>query len=123
MKTVDTSVDAALDAILARRTAEVGSLARTLRELVRGTVPKAQEVIYHSALCYGMSERRSSLKVYISFHTSHVNLGFYRGAGLPDGDGLLEGDGKQMRHIKIKGPRDVKRRPFQKLVKASLAQE
>jgi len=55
-------------------------------------VPNAFDVIYHGALCHGTTGRRSTLKVYISFHTSHLNLGFYFGASLPDKDGLLEGE-------------------------------
>lgn len=39
---------------------------------------------------------------YVAVYSSHVNLGFYSGAELPDPDGLLEGTGKFMRHIKLK---------------------
>jgi hypothetical protein len=46
-------------------------------------VPNAFEVIYHGALCYGTDVRLSTLRVYISFHTSHVNVDFYFGATLP----------------------------------------
>jgi hypothetical protein len=39
---------------------------------------------------------------YIGVQKSHVNLGFYYGAILPDPDGLLEGRGKKLRHLKIR---------------------
>ena len=39
---------------------------------------------------------------YIAVQASHVNLGFYHGASLLDPDGLLEGTGKQLRHVKIR---------------------
>ncbi|MCE7990618.1 MAG: DUF1801 domain-containing protein [Roseivirga sp.] len=39
---------------------------------------------------------------YINVFTSHVNLGFFYGAYLPDPTGLLEGSGKHMRHIKLR---------------------
>jgi len=68
-----------------------------------------------------MSGKRSDLQVYISFHSAHVNLGFYRGAGLPDPAGLLVGDGKQMRHIKVRSASDVKMAAFQKLIRAALS--
>lgn len=115
--------DEKVDGLLSHRTVEVKALTRTLRDVVREAVPQAFEVIYHGALCYGSSARRSSLKVYISSHTSHVNLGFYFGATLSDKDGLLEGEGKQMRHIKIGREEDIKRRPLQRLVKAALKQD
>ena len=38
----------------------------------------------------------------IAVQASHVNLGFYRGASLPDPAGLLEGTGKNLRHVKLR---------------------
>ena len=38
---------------------------------------------------------------YVNVYTSHVNVGFFYGADLPDPTGLLEGAGKSMRHIKL----------------------
>src|SRR6185312_15678878 len=37
---------------------------------------------------------------YIAVQSSHINLGFYHGASLADPTGLLEGTGKELRHIK-----------------------
>jgi len=34
--------------------------------------------------------------------TAHVNVGFFRGAELPDPMRLLQGDGKYMRHVKLR---------------------
>jgi hypothetical protein len=39
---------------------------------------------------------------YVDAFTSHVNVGFFQGAKLPDLQGLLEGTGKRMRHVKIR---------------------
>ncbi|MBO3697734.1 DUF1801 domain-containing protein [Roseivirga sp. E12] len=38
---------------------------------------------------------------YINVYKAHINLGFFYGAELPDEQGLLEGNGKRMRHIKL----------------------
>jgi hypothetical protein len=38
---------------------------------------------------------------YLNIFTAHVNLGFFRGAALPDPDHLLQGTGKFMRHVKL----------------------
>src|ERR1700716_3472151 len=38
---------------------------------------------------------------YVNVFTSHVNVGFFRGAALPDPARLLQGTGKFMRHEKL----------------------
>ena len=48
---------------------------------------------------------------YIAAARSHVNLGFCRGALLPDPNRVFEGEGKVMRHVKFKSARDLER-PF-----------
>lgn len=39
---------------------------------------------------------------YVDVFTAHVNVGFFRGAFLPDPAGLLQGTGKFMRHVKLR---------------------
>ncbi len=39
---------------------------------------------------------------YVNAFKAHVNLGFYQGAVLDDPAGLLLGDGKLMRHVKLR---------------------
>jgi hypothetical protein len=39
---------------------------------------------------------------YVNQFTTHVNVGFFRGAELADPEGLLEGTGKFMRHVKLR---------------------
>lgn len=38
---------------------------------------------------------------HVAAFTSHVNVGFFHGADLPDPRGLLTGSGKRMRHVKL----------------------
>jgi len=38
---------------------------------------------------------------YVGVFTSHVNVGFFHGASLPDPAGLLRGSGRHMRHVKL----------------------
>ena len=38
---------------------------------------------------------------YVNVFTSHVNVGFFQGASLPDPARLLQGNGKFMRHVKL----------------------
>ena len=38
---------------------------------------------------------------YVNAFTAHANVGFFRGAMLTDPAGLLQGEGKRMRHVKL----------------------
>jgi hypothetical protein len=38
---------------------------------------------------------------YVGVFTTHVNVGFFHGASLPDRAGLLEGTGRSMRHVTL----------------------
>ena len=51
---------------------------------------------------YGVGPKKMSEHFcYLAAHNDHVNLGFKYGAALPDPEGLLEGPGKLMRHVKV----------------------
>ena len=39
---------------------------------------------------------------YVGVYKAHVNVGFFFGAELEDPTRLLEGNGKRMRHVKLK---------------------
>ena len=39
---------------------------------------------------------------YVNAFRAHANVGFFHGAELPDPAGLLEGQGKHMRHVKLR---------------------
>jgi hypothetical protein len=70
---------------------------------------------------YGIGPKKMSEHyAYIAPQTKHVNLGFYRGAALKDPSGLLEGAGKNLRHIKIRSLAEVSKKALGDLLKASL---
>ena len=46
----------------------------------------------------------------------HVTFIFLRGAALPDPEGLLEGTGKSVRHVKVRTAEDLKRPALKKLI-------
>ena len=58
---------------------------------------------------------------YVNAFTAHVNVGFFHGAELADPDGLLEGTGTFMRHVKLRPGRDVDAGALTKLVEAAYA--
>lgn len=80
-------------------------VARRLREIVFEVHPEAVEVVRlgDRAATYGLGPRKMSEGYcYVLPHTRWVNLGFYMGAELPDPDGLLEGTGAKLRHVKVR---------------------
>ncbi len=56
---------------------------------------------------------------YANAFTAHVNVGFFRGAELSDPDGLLEGTGKYMRHVKLRPGRPIDDAALRKLIDAA----
>jgi hypothetical protein len=59
---------------------------------------------------------------YIAAARRHVNLGFCRGASLPDPNRVLEGEGKTMRHIKFRSAGDLERPIVRRYVRAAIEQ-
>ena len=72
-------------------------LAEEVRALILDVVPDAVEEFKWSQPCYSTTRPICYFKV----ARKHVTLGFNEGASLQDSDGLLEGTGKAMRHVKI----------------------
>jgi len=92
---------------------EVQKLALDLRALVLAEMAPCHENIYDAysavAIGYGPTDRLSDGVFHIAVYSKGVNLGFNQGANLADPDGMLEGKGKQIRHIKIRSQSDLAR--------------
>ena len=92
---------------------EIQKLALDLRALVLDEMAPCHENIYDAysavAIGYGPTDRVSDGIFHIAVYAKGVNLGFNQGATLADPDGILAGNGKQIRHIKIKTPSDLTR--------------
>src|SRR5688572_12120724 len=73
----------------------LGAMARRWFEAIRHCGDDVREVLHDDqpTACVG----RAAF-AYVDAFTSHVNVGFFQGAELPDPQGLLEGAGKFMRH-------------------------
>ena len=91
--------DPAVDAWFNGRLPELGAIAREWFSRMRNCGPDVRELLHdgHPTACVG-----DAAFGYANVFTSHVNIGFFRGATLPDPAGLLQGDGKYMRHVKLK---------------------
>ena len=90
----------------------VQELTLALRELVLEELAPCCEYIvevYIVSILYGPTHRMKDGICYIGVIKDHVNLGFIRGSELADPQRILEGTGKQMRHIKIRNMSDLER--------------
>lgn len=88
-----------------------------LRRLVMDTVPEATETFKWSAPTY----EYNGLLCAISPGKGYVRLQFYHGADLNDPEGLLEGTGKDLRHVKVRSLDEENREALKALVKQAAA--
>lgn len=118
--------DRQLLSYLASYDPHVSDLTLALRELVMEEAPNAIESVVKSyAVAIGFSFTGKPLKdgfCHIVAYKTHVNLGFNRGAQLPDPNGALAGAGKSIRHITIHSFSDLDRPFLRRYVQAAIEQ-
>ena len=97
---------------------ELGTIARRWFEVMRSCGEDVRELLHdgHPTACRG-----DAAFGYVNAFKAHVNVGFFRGAELPDSKGLLEGTGKVMRHVKLSPEREVDATALTKLIEAAYA--
>jgi len=97
-------VAADVDRLLAEHPPELQAIERALRATIRGEFPGAVEQVDfgNKLIAFGRSMKMRGLLFAIIAHKSHVNLQLADGADLPDPDGLIEGSGKRIRHVKVR---------------------
>jgi hypothetical protein len=103
----------------------VTRLALAVRQLVLEEAPASTELIYDAynavATGYSFTGRPSDAFVHIAVYAHWVNLGFNWGVDLPDPQGVLEGSGRRVRHIRISQPADLEKPIVRRLVRAAAA--
>ena len=107
------------DDVIAESSSVVQEIAKAARELIAEVYPGVVEVPWgHQKIAgYGVGPKKMSEQFcYIAPFKAYVNLGFYYGADLPDPDGLMEGSGKALRHIKIRSLEALRRDSVKTLV-------
>jgi hypothetical protein len=97
--------EAVIKEILSGHSAQVVELVAALRELVKHSAP---ELIEEPKPGWGnISYKKKGLVCAISPQKTYATLYFYKGTLLTDPQGLLEGSGKAMRHLKIHKLEDI----------------
>jgi len=114
------------DGLLDRFTDQVQEIILGLRERVLAVAPSAAEIItdvgYTVSLQFGPDDKVGKAFCYIAGFSDHANLGFQRGSGLPDPEGVMEGTGAQMRHIKFATVAQTQALWLDQYLEAALAQ-
>ena len=108
--------DPAIDAWFVNRARVLGTLARPWYERMRGCGDDVRELLHdgHPTACVG-----DAAFGYVNAFTAHVNVGFFLGARLADPARLLEGTGKNMRHVKLRPGDDIDQDALVALIQAA----
>jgi hypothetical protein len=95
---------------------ELGAIAREWFEVMRRCGDEVREILHDGCpvACLG-----DVPFAYVNAFTSHVNVGFFQGAGLPDPARLLQGTGKFMRHVKLRPGTTTNAASLRRLVEAA----
>jgi hypothetical protein len=110
--------------ILAMANPELRPVCEYLRRLIGLLHNDFIEVVWpnQKIASFGVGPKKMSEHyAYIAVHRSHANLGFYHGTSLADPEKLLEGTGKELRHIKLCDVSAAKRGAIAALLREAIA--
>ena len=91
--------DPDIDAWMKTHRGELGAIALEWFEVMRKCGDEVRELLHDGCPTACLGDVPFG---YVNVFTSHVNVGFFRGASLPDPARLLQGTGKFMRHVKLR---------------------
>lgn len=95
------------------------SLVEPLREFVKKHAPALKEAIKWGNITWTGADN----VCWIIVSSDHVDFGFFKGAKLKDPEGMLEGTGKGLRHVKVYTRADIRDREFAALLKQAVAMD
>ena len=95
---------------------ELRKVVRELRSFVKEIVPGVKETV--NAWGVPTFEAPDPFCLYM-VAKNHVTLGFHHGTSLKDPESLLEGTGKNIRHVKLNAVKDLERKGLRNLVQAA----
>jgi hypothetical protein len=120
MRTIDTY--GTFEDAVARAGERAREMAYQLRQLIDEVLPGVVEVPWPRMrmASYGVGPKKKTEHFcYVSAQKDDVNLGFYYGAELPDPDGLLQGTGKLLRHVKIREANAIRGKALRRLLEVA----
>ena len=106
-----------VDAYISELATEKREIAEALRKIILSADAELQESVKWGNPIY---EKKGRV-CYIADSGRYMNFGFFKGAHLTDPIGRVEGTGKDMRHIKVKGLDDILPEQFSSWVREAVA--
>jgi hypothetical protein len=108
---------------LQRLSPEMKKLTSAVLRKMRTQLPGAVELVYDKAnslvIGFGPDDRASNVMNSIAVYRHWINLYFFEGDSLPDPEGLLQGSGSMVRHIRITASTDLDRPAVKQLIAAA----
>jgi hypothetical protein len=111
-----TERDPAIGAWMDQHDGDLGAIARQWFEAMRKCGDEVRELLHDGCPVACLGDVPFG---YVNVFTSHVNVGFFQGAALRDPAGLLEGNGKFMRHVKLRPGAAINAAALRKLIDAA----
>ena len=108
--------DPAIDAWMSAHQGELGEIAHTWFEVMRGCGDEVRELVHDGCPVACLGDAPFG---YVNVFTAHVNVGFFQGAALRDPARLLQGNGKCMRHVKLRPETAVNAEALRKLIESA----
>jgi len=90
------------------------AIIRALRKFVARAAPQLEESVKWGNGCWLKGD---DPVCYVYSAPDHVQFGFFAGSALDDPKGLLEGAGKYVRHIKLRGAADLDERAVRAILR------
>ena len=110
--------DPAIEMWMHKHSGQLGALARRWFEVMRACGQDVRELLHdgHPTACVA-----DAAFGYVNVFKRHVNVGFFRGAEIADPHRILEGNGKFMRHVKLRPDEDVDATALRQLIETAFA--
>lgn len=106
-----TRVESRIATLLAKYSPVLEAQLRDARKRLRAFFPRGFELVYdnYNALVFAISPTEQTADAFISVagYPKWVTLFFLHGTDLKDPNGLLEGEGKQVRSIRLENPAEI----------------
>jgi hypothetical protein len=108
--------DPAIDAWMQQHRGELGAIAEEWFRVMRECGDEVRELLHDGCpvACLG-----DAPFAYVNVFTAHVNVGFFHGNALADPAHLLQGNGKSMRHVKLRPGSPINAAALSRLIESA----
>jgi len=108
--------DSAIDVWMKDHAGALGAIAREWFEVMRKCGDEVRELVHDGCPVACLGDAPFG---YVNVFASHVNVGFFHGNALPDPARLLQGNGKFMRHVKLRPDMSTNTEALNRLIEAA----